>query len=339
MNRSPAQAFLAALLAAALALPAACGGTDQPQAAPPETPPPAPAQAARPSPANADAIRVDEKARSVSIPAVVAKQQTYAELKGAIEYALVAKGGKEYESLFVTDRPPAEIREALLRIGLRGGQPATEDALPGGQRVNVFVACEADGKAVRRPLDDFLLDTRTGQPVPPAPWTFTGSAATIDPDTGQAMLQASLTGSLIGLHPADASPLFQNARPESRQENIYRPNLKALPPAGTRVRIVFERAAAQVPEGTRRVHVFVGGRVQGVGFRAFTQNQARQRGLAGFVRNLADGRVEAVLEGPGPRVAEVLEQVKHGPRAASVEKVEATDETPEGDSGPFEIWY
>lgn len=322
-----------------IALAAGCAETGEPPDAPPEPSPAATATADRPKARAEAGLRVDEKARSVAVPAVVAKQETYAELKGAIEYALVATGGKAYESLFVTDCPAGEIDEALGRIGLRRRRPATEETGPGGQRVNLFIEYEDGGKTVRRPLGDFLLDKRTGQPTPPAPWTFTGSAEVIDPDSQKPILQASLTRSIIGLHPADASPLVQNVRPESRQDNLYRPNLKALPPAGTAVRILFEGAVPQGPAGTRRVHVFVSGVVQGVGFRAFTQNQARRRDLSGFVRNLADGRVEAVIEGPGEKVKELLGLLGRGPRAARVEKVEPTDEPPEGGSDAFEIWY
>ncbi|MGH9362623.1 MAG: acylphosphatase, partial [Thermoanaerobaculia bacterium] len=48
-----------------------------------------------------------------------------------------------------------------------------------------------------------------------------------------------------------------------------------------------------MPPGTRRVHLFIGGRVQGVGFRAYTEGEARRLKLEGFVKNLPDGRVEA----------------------------------------------
>jgi acylphosphatase len=69
-------------------------------------------------------------------------------------------------------------------------------------------------------------------------------------------------------------------------------------------------------------HVFVSGRVQGVAFRHHTKVAARSAGLAGWVRNLADGRVEAWLEGPPADVERVLAWLRRGPPAASVEHVE-----------------
>lgn len=74
---------------------------------------------------------------------------------------------------------------------------------------------------------------------------------------------------------------------------------------------------------TDRLHVFVAGRVQGVGFRYSTQERARSLGLCGWVRNLPDGRVEAEFEGPRPALEEMLEWCRHGPRFAAVEQAEA----------------
>lgn len=85
-----------------------------------------------------------------------------------------------------------------------------------------------------------------------------------------------------------------------------------------------------------RTHVFVSGRVQGVFYRASTRDAARERGVDGWVRNLDDGRVEAVFEGPRPDVEEMVEWCHTGSTAADVEDVDATYDDPEGESG-FEI--
>jgi acylphosphatase len=94
---------------------------------------------------------------------------------------------------------------------------------------------------------------------------------------------------------------------------------------------------AEAPVKQRRVHAFVSGQVQGVGFRDFTQGEARKRGLTGWVKNLEDGRVEAVIEGPADKVAELLEQLKHGPPRAQVKDVQVTDEKPTGEFKVFEV--
>ncbi len=78
------------------------------------------------------------------------------------------------------------------------------------------------------------------------------------------------------------------------------------------------------PPGERaRLHLLVGGRVQGVSFRQSTRDQARALGLDGWVRNLPDGRVEALAEGP-PDALRALERWCHtGPPGAAVTGVEA----------------
>jgi len=289
-------------------------------------------------PVDPNAIVVDTSARSVSIPARVAPQGTQSALKGMIEYLLVARGGKVYETVFVTYRQPGEIRKALEAIGLRAGQPAGERTMPQGSPVSIFVEYESGGKRVRRPADDFLVIAAGGRLVKPRPWVYTGSVNTTDPSSGKPILQASLTGSVIALHTADGSALLQNPRAESRKDNVYKANTEVLPPAGTPLRVIFQRTAVKAPKGVRRIHVLIGGRVAGVGFRVFAQRQALMRGLKGFVRPLGGGRIEMVVEGPGAKVVELLDELKRGPRAARVEKTEVTEERYEGNFEGFDIW-
>ncbi|WP_348608433.1 acylphosphatase [Halobaculum rarum] len=82
-----------------------------------------------------------------------------------------------------------------------------------------------------------------------------------------------------------------------------------------------------------RAHVFVSGRVQGVFYRANTRDTARERGLDGWVRNLDDGRVEAVFEGPRETVEGTVEWCHTGSPSALVENVEAEYAEPEGEHG------
>lgn len=79
-----------------------------------------------------------------------------------------------------------------------------------------------------------------------------------------------------------------------------------------------------------RAHVFISGRVQGVGYRYSTVNEARRLGVNGWVRNLADDRVEAVFEGTREIVEEIISWCHKGPTAAVVKDVAVEYETPEG---------
>lgn len=77
----------------------------------------------------------------------------------------------------------------------------------------------------------------------------------------------------------------------------------------------------------------VTGRVQGVGFRWFTLKAARARKLRGYVRNLSDGSVEVVVEGPGTEVGQLRAEITRGPVASSVHGVEETELSVEDGSG------
>lgn len=82
-----------------------------------------------------------------------------------------------------------------------------------------------------------------------------------------------------------------------------------------------------------RRRALVSGRVQGVFFRDSTRREAGRRGVAGSARNLADGRVEVVLEGPRDAVGEVLGWLQHGPPHAQVTGVDVVEEPAEGLTG------
>ena len=86
-----------------------------------------------------------------------------------------------------------------------------------------------------------------------------------------------------------------------------------------------------------RKRVIVHGRVQGVFFRDSTRARAREAGVAGWVRNCADGTVEAVFEGPEDAVERLVRWMHEGPRGAAVSRVEVSEgDEPEGIAG-FEV--
>lgn len=88
-----------------------------------------------------------------------------------------------------------------------------------------------------------------------------------------------------------------------------------------------------------RAHVYISGRVQGVFFRAATRNHAIQHNVTGWVRNLADGRVEAVFEGDKQGVDAIIEFCKRGPPAAHVQKLDVTWEDYTGEFVEFGANY
>ncbi len=88
-----------------------------------------------------------------------------------------------------------------------------------------------------------------------------------------------------------------------------------------------------------RLHVIIEGRVQGVFFRASTRDEARALGLPGWVRNLPDGRVEAVFEGDKRVVENMLAWCHKGPTYSYVSRVEVEWQAYVGDLTEFRIVY
>lgn len=86
-----------------------------------------------------------------------------------------------------------------------------------------------------------------------------------------------------------------------------------------------------------RVHVFVSGRVQGVCFRAETEDVAHRLHVAGWVRNLPDGRVEAIFEGRKEDVEQAISFCKRGPPGAYVRNLDVSWEDWTGQFKEFSI--
>jgi acylphosphatase len=82
-----------------------------------------------------------------------------------------------------------------------------------------------------------------------------------------------------------------------------------------------------------RAHVTISGRVQGVGFRYAASERARSRDVGGWIRNNADGTVEAVFEGPPEAVGALVAWCRRGPGGARVDDVRVEMEAPSGERG------
>jgi acylphosphatase len=86
-----------------------------------------------------------------------------------------------------------------------------------------------------------------------------------------------------------------------------------------------------------RLHAFLHGRVQGVGFRHFVMTHAGDLGLTGWVRNLRDGRVEVTAEGPRPRLEDLLGKLHRGPVSADVRRVDENWGEHRGEFSGFKV--
>lgn len=89
----------------------------------------------------------------------------------------------------------------------------------------------------------------------------------------------------------------------------------------------------------KRLEARVEGRVQGVGFRYYTQREAQKLGLSGWVRNLRSGGVQLAAEGSEGALRKLLEAVRKGPPMSRVERVDEKWKEPEGERGSFEVTF
>ena len=88
-----------------------------------------------------------------------------------------------------------------------------------------------------------------------------------------------------------------------------------------------------------RVRIFAGGRVQGVAYRFFAEKYAGRMGIAGWARNLPDGRVEVLAEGSGVNIEAFLERLQEGPRLARVDSIDIRREASTGEFHDFQVVF
>lgn len=287
-------------------------------------------------------LRILSDQRKVEIDGKVAKQDVYPQLKGVLEYVAACDGGKVYESLFILQPKPEEILEAVKQLGLTRGKPASDDAAgkhhwPEGQRVVLWVRWKEGNKEQIRRVEDFVRDEKTTQTMPHCNWTYIGSEEVEDPATGRKVPQVAIVKNIISLHHQDPGVLIQNPLPTATDQSKHHCNRAILPKEGTSITLILEIPKREAAAGVVQLHAFVSGRVQGVGFREFTQSAAKKLKLSGWVKNLPDGRVEVVAEGDEKTLAEFEKAIRVGPRPAKVTNVEIKREKATGLFDRFDI--
>jgi acylphosphatase len=202
--------------------------------------------------------------------------------------------------------------------------------------VVIYVEWEENGSTKRVRGEDLLYNVRTEKSMKHAAWVFSGSRMVPDlnsEDPDARLPQAFMGNDIVALNHLDASALFQNPHPEAAKENTYKKNEETLPPLGTPVKLTIEVNAKM------QRYILIGGKVQGVGFRAFTQRNARQLGLHGYAKNLPNGKVEVVAEGDKAALDALVKAVRKGPPASRVDDVKIEERPYRGTYKAFEIRY
>lgn len=88
-----------------------------------------------------------------------------------------------------------------------------------------------------------------------------------------------------------------------------------------------------------RAHMYINGRVQGVGFRSYAAKHARQLNLTGFVRNLSNGQVESIVEGTKENIEKYHDYITQGPMFANVTNVNVNWENASGEFPDFRVEF
>ena len=265
-----------------------------------------------------------------------------AHLKGAVEYLVCGHNGKEYESIVVVDATAKEIYEALEKLGVAVGTPPgydeekDEPTPPKGTEFLFYVEWKDADTAKKVRAEELIYNIKTQKPMQQVAWIYSGSrvVADLDSDDEDAMIpQAFMSNDLVALKRFDASALFQNPLPESEEENIYKKNDALMPKLGTPVMLTIE------VNRKMQLFVLISGKVQGVGFRNFTQMNAKQLGINGYAKNLPNGKVEVVAEGDKAQLDALVALLKKGPRFARVDSLDVDERSFTGEYKTFGIRY
>ena len=265
-----------------------------------------------------------------------------AHLKGAVEYLVCGHNGKEYESIVVVNATAKEIYEALEKLGVAVGTPPgydeekDEPTPPTGTEFLIYVEWKDGDKTKKVRAEELVFNVKTQKPMRQVAWIYSGSrvVADLDSDDEDAMIpQAFMSNDLVALRRFDASALFQNPLPESEEENIYKKNDALLPKLGTPVTLTIE------VNRKMQLFVLISGKVQGVGFRNFTQMNAKQLGINGYAKNLPNGQVEVVAEGDKSQLDALVAFLKKGPRFARVDFLNVEERPFTGEYKTFGIRY
>ena len=271
-------------------------------------------------------IQIMEKEKKIVLKGQISKAlgEYDSHLKGAVEYIACGPNGKVYESILTTDASAKDVFKAIEKLGVKPGTPPDfEDKKgghipPTGTTFLISVEWEVDGKTKKVRADELIKNVKTNKPLPPVAWIYSGSRVIpdLDSDDEDAMIpHAFMADHIVALKQTDGSALFQNPLPESVEENIYKKNDDIFPELGTLVKVTIE------VNRKMQLYVLITGKVQGVGFRDFTQFNANQLGIKGYAKNLANGKVEVVAEGEKLQLSELVKKLWQGPRSSKVEDV------------------
>jgi hypothetical protein len=188
-------------------------------------------------------IKVDKDKRTVTIDAKVAPRKL-PNLKQIYPIEVIAtfpapRGQKAHETVVVYDVKPSDVHKALVGLGLKPGKPGLgETGKASGPLVEIYL--EVNGKKI--PIEETMIDTKSGKTLPRQKWHFTGSAEKFpDPEKDDKVYGADLSGTLITIFPVTDDTVFQSAL-GAKDEGKWKleTNGKVLPKEGTPVKLIIQ---------------------------------------------------------------------------------------------------
>jgi hypothetical protein len=195
-------------------------------------------------------LTIDKEARTVTIDCAVAPRKL-PNLKEIYPIEVIAcwpaekKGQKAHETVVTFQVKPSDVHKALESLGLKAGKPARgEIGKATGPEVKLFLDIPAagGGAAKRIPIEQALVDTKSGKPVPTFKWVFTGSNSQMpDPEKDDKVYGADVTGTLITVYPVTDDTVIQSTL-TAKDEGKFRLeiNKDVLPPTGGAVKLVIQ---------------------------------------------------------------------------------------------------
>jgi hypothetical protein len=189
---------------------------------------------------------VDKEKRLVIVPAKIAPRKIEDEkFKEIYPIEVIAtfpypKGKKAHETVVTIDAKPSAIHKALVDLGLKPGKPAQKEGdKQEGPEVKLLLETTPGKAGTRVPVERFLVDRKTGKPMPKVKWLFTGSVLDkVAPDK-QEVYGADETGTLIAIFPVTGATVFQSSLTLAEEKFVKLEVTDKLPKVGTAVNLII----------------------------------------------------------------------------------------------------
>jgi hypothetical protein len=191
-------------------------------------------------------VTVDKEKKLVVVPAKVAPRKIEDEkFKEIYPIEVIAtfpypKGKKAHETVVTFDAKPSDVHKALVDLGLKPGKPAQKDGdVQEGPEVRLLLETVPGKAGTRVPVERFLVDRKTGKPMPKVKWLFTGSVMEkVAPDKPETY-GADDTGTLIAIFPVTGATVFQSSLSLKDEKYVKLEVTEALPKVGTAVNLII----------------------------------------------------------------------------------------------------